>query len=592
MMQVYADREVRERVARKFARLAARVRAAERHDGSLRAHEHRVAALILAGELVQGLADSSCPLPRRGMALMQALTQALAEDCAASWRHNFRCRTSARVARLLPLAARQSWPAWITVRCPEGYAHYALYPEFYLETALAARTAAAWRGVVGVRSIGTGLGAMVAAGLGVPLLDTVRPTGPPFDRRIEQPPLHAPGTGTIAIVDEGPGLSGSSFHAVARWLHDAGTPGAGVALFPGHGNGPGPRASAATRRFFATTPSHPADPRGLRAPAAGGRGLDDWLRKLADPAAAIEDLSGGRWRTLRCVGAHDAPALPAQERVKFLLRRPGGDRLAKFAGLGRTGERKLARQRLLADAGFGPAARGLIHGFLVMDWIDPACDDAQEWVRPHGARRGQLVAHLARYLAFRSARWPAPPGSGARLAELAAMARCNGASLGIDHRGWNAMALHAAGFEHTVRRIATDNRLQAWEWVSNGERLLKVDAVDHCESHDLVGCQDLAWDVAGAIVELALDAAELDALMAQLAARGCPVNPALLRLCLPCYVAFQLGAFTMALETCPSEDRPAIERQCARHRQRLSGDVEALLAHPIATGHGKHRVSA
>ena len=40
-MQVYADREVRELVARKLARLAARLCAAQRHDGTLRGHEHR-----------------------------------------------------------------------------------------------------------------------------------------------------------------------------------------------------------------------------------------------------------------------------------------------------------------------------------------------------------------------------------------------------------------------------------------------------------------------------------------------------------------------------------------------------------------------
>jgi hypothetical protein len=591
-MQVYADREVRERVARKFARLAARLRAADRHDGKLRAHEQRVAALILAGELVQGLADSAATLPRRGMALMLALARALAEDCASSWLHGWRCGPPVRARRLLSSAAHRPWPAWITVRSPEGYAHYALYPELYLEAALAARGTAEWRGVIGVRSIGTSLGAAVAAGLGVPLLDTVRPIGPPFERRIEQHLPHAPGTGAIAVVDEGPGLSGSSFHAVARWLFPGVQTSGALALFPGHGQGPGPRASAATHRFFAQTATHPPDPRGLRAPPTGRKGLDDWLRGLAGDDAAIDDLSGGRWRARRRARPLQAAALPGQERLKFLLRRPGGDWLAKFAGLGRTGERKLARQRLLAEAELGPAARGLVHGFLVMDWVEPSHDDAHEWVQPSGARRSELVAHLARYLAFRSARWPAPPGSGARLADLAAMARCNGASLGIDDRSWNAVARHAIRLEHAVRRVATDNRLHAWEWVSNGERLLKVGAVDHCESHDLVGCQDLAWDVAGAVVELALNTAELDELMAQLAAQGCPTDPALLRLCMPCYVAFQLGAFTMGLETSPADDQPAIERQCARLRQRLPGDVEALLALPASTAHGKQRVSA
>ena len=36
--------------------------------------------------------------------------------------------------------------------------------------------------------------------------------------------------------------------------------------------------------------------------------------------------------------------------------------------------------------------------------------------------------------------------------------------------------------------------------------LLKTDALDHSEGHDLIGCQDIAWDVVGAATELELSA--------------------------------------------------------------------------------------
>jgi hypothetical protein len=58
-------------------------------------------------------------------------------------------------------------------------------------------------------------------------------------------------------------------------------------------------------------------------------------------------------------------------------------------------------------------------------------------------------------------------------------------------------------------RAATDNRLHQWEWLIRDDgSILKTDAIDHCSAHDLVGCQDIAWDVAGAIVEFDFSASE------------------------------------------------------------------------------------
>ena len=62
-----------------------------------------------------------------------------------------------------------------------------------------------------------------------------------------------------------------------------------------------------------------------------------------------------------------------------------------------------------------------------------------------------------------------------------------------------------AGLKGAVRRVETDNRLHAWEWLHTPDgRLLKTDALDHHAGHDLIGCQDITWDIAGATVELDL----------------------------------------------------------------------------------------
>jgi hypothetical protein len=94
-----------------------------------------------------------------------------------------------------------------------------------------------------------------------------------------------------------------------------------------------------------------------------------------------------------------------------------------------------------------------------------------------------------------------------------------------------------------VNRVRTDNRLDAHKWLRlPGGRLLKTDALDHHCAHDLVGAQDIAWDVAGAAVEFDLDPRERRFLAAEAgrAARRL-VDPELLDLMTLAYLAFRLG---------------------------------------------------
>jgi hypothetical protein len=138
----------------------------------------------------------------------------------------------------------------IVVKVPEGFAFYALFPEQYCAAASAWVSArgAGLSGavlVVGIRSIGTALSAVVAAtlrarGFRAERL-TVRPTGPPFTRRVEAPAPELNGLRHALIVDEGPGLSGSSMVAVAEWLTSAGV--SDIAFLPGHEEEPGGSAS-------------------------------------------------------------------------------------------------------------------------------------------------------------------------------------------------------------------------------------------------------------------------------------------------------------------------------------------------------------
>lgn len=78
------------------------------------------------------------------------------------------------------------------------------------------------------------------------------------------------------------------------------------------------------------------------------------------------------------------------------------------------------------------------------------------------------------------------------------------------------------------RPAHVDARLQRANWVGG----LKLDALDGSQAHDLIGPQDIAWDTAGAAVELGLDLRLGD--------------PVLRRLFDVAYPAFQAGRSVMA----------------------------------------------
>ncbi len=293
---------------------------------------------------------------------------------------------------------------------------------------------------------------------------------------------------------------------------------------------------------------------------------------LAGGPGRLEDLSGGAWRG--CLGLRREqwpPAHRQQERRKFRLDTGGRRFLVKFAGLGRHGRDKLARARALHEAGFGPEPIGYRRGFLVERWIDGARP-----LDPLACDRSALLRRVAAYLGFRARRFPAPTDSGASLPALAEMLCHNaGEALGQDAgQAFSRFAQAAAHLEHRIRRVETDNRLHRWEWlVDRDGTLLKTDTLDHCAAHDLVGCQDIAWDIAGATIELDLDPdeeAELQARVGQEA--GCPVDPDLLRFLAPCYAAFQLGSWSMARAADGDPDEAVrLGREVSRYARHLRG---------------------
>ncbi|MBW8724435.1 MAG: hypothetical protein JF625_04660, partial [Inquilinus limosus] len=223
-MLVYGDAVQVAEPRRQLGRVAAALDRAGDAAGGLDRHDRLVEVLIEAGEFAQAAIDAEfeaagrdAPSPLRDVAT--ALLIALAAEIRRSWAAGFPTGpVDPALRHRIDTLAGMPLPAEIRCRLPEGFAFYTLYPEAYLEaSAMLAETRPVT--VIGIRSIGLTLGAVVAEACGADRLVSMRPVGHPFRREISLDPglaadlLRDPAA-TYAVVDEGPGLSGSSFGAV------------------------------------------------------------------------------------------------------------------------------------------------------------------------------------------------------------------------------------------------------------------------------------------------------------------------------------------------------------------------------------------
>ncbi|WP_376099699.1 hypothetical protein ACE7GA_12090 [Roseomonas sp. CCTCC AB2023176] len=526
-----------------------------------------MAALIEAGSLATAIADAAfeaagAEVPTAGADAAMALTLRVAEATRRSW-HGAdpgALPTDLRGLRgLLP-------DGLLRLGRAEGFAYYALYPEAYLE---AARALPATTGVIGIRSIGTTLGAVVAAGAGAAAPVTVRPTGHPFRRTLSlSAEARLPAYGDeVAIVDEGPGLSGSSFGAVLDALEGRGVAETRITALPSHPGAPGPQADPRHRARWERLRRIPApDARTLL--VESGR-LPAWAaERLGRAEAPLQDVSGGAWRALRWPDEAGWPPVHAgQERLKFLHRTRDATWLLKFVGLGLHGEAQAARAASLARAGFCPEVAGFLHGFVAERWHG----DARP-VAPGRLDRDGIVVPLSRYLGWRARHMPAGEEGGAGPKALWRMARHNaalawGEEVAARLDRWER---HLPGLARLSHPVWTDGRLHAWEWLEIPGGLLKSDAVDHAAAHDLIGCQDIAWDVAGAAVEFDLPSEQSEALRRGVSdVAGREVPGVLLDFLLPCYLAFQMGREAMAAEASDGAEAERCQAAAARYAHRL-----------------------
>lgn len=542
-MLVFGDRSRQVVPGQQLAALAGLLRRSasrgrERHDQLVR-------ALLEAGELAQGLADAEfasrgCDDDTPLQATALAFVVAIARKVEASWSSGFASEGPEAWDELAALAAAA--PAE-PVRCKlaEGHAHYAVYPEAYMAAGAELRGAPTL--VIGLRSIGVTLAAAAAAGSRAPKVVTLRPYGPPSQRRLAVSPRLAQAlaehAGLFAVADEGPGLSGSSFGAVGDLLAGLGIGGERIVYLPSHAGAPGPAAQARHRDRWRGARRLVRQLEDIAPPSA----LAGWFDDLTGGVERVEDLSHGGWRAA-LPAAERPPIWAASERRKFRLTAASGTYLARFAGLGRLGAAKLERARALHAAGFAAEPLALTHGFLLERWIDGTPLQGDDAAPPR----------LGEYLNFRRRRLPAAAVDGDGEV-LRTMARVN-----AEESGGGALADlvarrldRLARLETTPEPVQVDGRLHRWEWVRVRDgSLRKTDALDHCCGHDLIGCQDVGWDLAGAVVEFGLDPAAARELERQALGRPDPLRT---QLYCGLYCAFQTGLWSMAEQGAVGPDR-------------------------------------
>ena len=442
---------------------------AEAHD-----REKLLTALLAAGELECALADAGSEHVTQASVITDAVATALVKDCRVE-----------NTERFLAGLKRINPPEVVQLSVHEGFAYYALHPLKFARVV----EALGWNknvGVVGIRSIGVALSAVTAAALNAcgatSSRITVRPTGHPYDRKVQlsreqQIWVRELRDAELLVVDEGPGLSGSSFLAAAEALEREGLSASSISLL-------GTRAP---------------DPSGLRAPEAERR----WsrFRSLSTanepflPEGADIPLGGGRWRDVLMMPGSARPSSWTQlEALKYVS--SDQTRFFRFEGYGHYGEEAADRSHELGQARFSPLYFGNFAGFGCYEYFDgrPISPDQ---VTP------TVLAHVARYCAFRALEFAHV--STQHTHELEKMVRFNwqnefGAEL-------------EPGFElKVVRPAVTDSRMLPHKWLvdATGE-IRKVDAATHGDSHFFPGPCDIAWDLAGAIVEWQLrrDAAQM-----------------------------------------------------------------------------------
>lgn len=507
--------------------------------------EETIPLLLLAGELECALECALADVEAAQVSFAEQLTSLLADAALAPSQDRPTLSSTGR-----KLLANITYDNDVGISAPEGFAYYALHPLDYADVIEQAKLERQHAFVVGIRTIGTTLSAVVCAKLSQlgtsAERTTVRPTGHPYDRTctfsVQQresisQALHL--GAQFFVCDEGPGRSGSSLLSVAEALECEGIPTDRIVMMCSHEPYIGGLcARDAARRW-----------QRYRSLAAG------MTRRL--PQRATEYAGGGDWRRLVLDADASWPAIwPQMERLKFLS--ADHSELFTFEGYGPYGEAISNRNVALSDSGYGVPYLGHEAGF-----------GAHGLPPGRLAQRGDvteaLLIRMARYCAWRAICFTAGNSDVPALEEMARI---------------NLEREFGDGFEKVKLEVARpaicDNRMAPHHWLfAKDGRFLKLDAAIHGDDHFFPGPCDIAWDLAGVIVEWELAASAREMFLAEYRRSSGDDPSHRIQDYELAYAIFRLGWSKMAsASVAGTEEEVRLLRDYRRYRkfiQRLSG---------------------
>jgi hypothetical protein len=578
-MIVYGDSAYHEQVSSLAARLRARVCVLPDASAGHASMDALRESLVFAGQVEQALEDAGHLFAPPVRAVTDALAALFVQGIDAAGSPD--PEQTARIARLL--SASDGADPEVRVVLPEGFAYHALYPE---QVAAAARRWAADHGgarggpvlVLGLRSIGTTLSAVARAALQAMGFQTermsARPEGHPFRRTLKLPPSLAAPTFAL-IVDEGPGLSGSSMAAAAEAVMRLGLERERIAFLPSHPGEPGVEASDEIRRWWAGAPRYPASEAGFR---PGGGSLEEALAAesarwfgVAQDAVTVTPVDAGGWRAHAFASEAEWPAVCAAfEKPKRLCILPDGRRMLwKFRGFADRGPSADLPPRLSGGV-VRPVTVARVAGYEATVWVDGPR------IRADACTSGELRA-VGTYVAL-AAGSPLPAEEEARGRDrLGAMVRFNvEQALGEElarraEAAWDAQCREPAGWP-----TYGDGRIAPFEFIRRPDGgLVKAGAGDGLD-HTVVGRQPVLWDFAAALEEFDAEGQRKAAVLAGFGEGGGRLpSEAALRAWRIAYSAFKVGQTTLCRQSGREapEELPLLDAA----RQRYLGRLQTLL---------------
>jgi hypothetical protein len=267
------------------------------------------------------------------------------------------------------------------------------------------------------------------------------------------------------------------------------------------------------------------------------------------PQNATEAIGAGQWRGRVLASEADWPAVWSwTERQKYLS--SDGQQMFRFDGYGHYGRAVRDRAQALAEYGWGPSAPDAGDGFTEFPWV-------------HGSRKfpadSETVKILARYCAFRAETFSTDLTSQSSLEQMAV--------LNLER----AVGERVPDLRLPLERpVIADGRMMPYEWVrARDGKLLKLDASSHGDDHFYPGPCDIAWDLAGTIVEWQLEPSSAGLLVSEYSritrdqvAKRLPAYQV-------AYCAFRLGFTLSASKSAEQSEQPRFVKEADFYRTQL-----------------------